>query len=78
MGDNVEKIRAPFSPEQVEQLNRYQVSGLFHPFTCYNGHPAVAREDGWFCPLDIAYHQDWAWEMMADQAFLDAYWMALL
>lgn len=67
----MDKIKTPFTPEQVTQLNRYQVSGLFHPFTCYNGHSLVARESGWFCPLDVPYSQDWAWEFMADKELLD-------
>lgn len=29
-----EQIRTPFTPAQVESLNEYQVSGVFHPFTC--------------------------------------------
>jgi hypothetical protein len=28
--------RAPFTSEQVESLNAYQVSGVMHPFTCGN------------------------------------------
>lgn len=27
-------VYAPFTPEQIESLNRYQPSGVFHPFTC--------------------------------------------
>ena len=30
----MEHIEAPFTTEQVENLNRYQLSGRFHPFTC--------------------------------------------
>ena len=30
--DNI--IKAPFTKEQVENLNKYQKSNLFHPFTC--------------------------------------------
>lgn len=29
-----EIIYAPFSDEQVKNLNEYQKSGKFHPFTC--------------------------------------------
>lgn len=67
----MDKIRAPFTAEQVTQLNRYQASGIFHEFTCYNGHSLVARESGWFCPLDVSVHQDWAWWYMADEEFLN-------
>ncbi len=27
-------VKAPWTDEQVENLNRYQKSGSFHPFTC--------------------------------------------
>jgi len=28
------QINTPFTPEQVEALNKYQNEGKFHPFTC--------------------------------------------
>jgi hypothetical protein len=68
----VAKIYAPFSPEQVEQLNRYQAVGLFHEFRCYNGHPVVARRSGWFCPFCVPFSQDWAYDYMADEEILTA------
>lgn len=61
-----EPIRAPWTVEQVEALNRYQVSGLMHPYTCeqWHGEPAerrnlVATTDGWVC-RHCAYKQNWA------------------
>lgn len=60
------QIFAPFTPEQVEGLNRYQVSGIFHEFTCGNdsNHQAlVATADGWVCP-DCDYTQNWAHHFM--------------
>lgn len=44
-------ITAPFTPEQVESLNRFQRSGEFHPFTCGGNrsdeaHVAYAKEHG--------------------------------
>lgn len=30
------KIQTPFTKEQVKNLNSYQESGSFHPFTCIN------------------------------------------
>jgi hypothetical protein len=72
------KVEAPWTPEQVAQLNAYQVSG-WHPFTCgaveycgagvlSNGLFApyttlVATEAGWVCP-ECDYTQDWAYEKM--------------
>lgn len=69
------QVTAPFTNEQVENLNGYQRSGVFHEFTCGNdfclgvdGHKAVlvATNDGWECPAGCGYTQDWAHEAMAD------------
>lgn len=57
-----EPIIAPWTQEQVDGLNRYQASGVFHEFTCGTDsrHRAlVATVDGWVC-LDCPYRQDWA------------------
>lgn len=70
-----EIVRAPFTPEQVEQLNRYQQGGWMHPFTCGVGTgrhlDLVATEAGWICP-DCDYTQDWAHGFMADREVLDS------
>lgn len=67
------EIRAPFTDDQVETLNRFQVGGWFHPFTCGRRaeHPdnegvLVASNDGWHCPV-CDYTQDWAHWFMADR-----------
>lgn len=65
-------IRAPWTPEQVAALNRFQAEGGMHPFTCGNTHATpdlhlVAHTDGWHCWLpDCDYRQDWAHRFMAD------------
>lgn len=61
-------VRAPFTPEQVERLNKWQQCGVVHPFTC--GNPdcrsdLVATPDGWKCP-NCNYIQDWAHAFMAN------------
>lgn len=67
-----ERVRAPFTPEQVESLNRFQASARYHPFTCGNDHfgggvALFAREDGWFCKQpECDYRQTWAHAFMAD------------
>ena len=73
----IDKINAPFTPEQVVALNEFQVSDESHPFTCANrggGNHAewngdqgvlVATVHGWICPF-CDYRQDWAYEFMAD------------
>lgn len=75
------KIFAPFSPEQVEALNRFQQSMVFHPFTCGGNrsdekHKAYQKEHGGDFGQLVAtekgwicpscgYTQDWAWSIMA-------------
>ena len=59
-------IFAPWTPQQVENLNRWQNAGHVHPFTCPNDHDdrvLVADEDGWHCPT-CDYAQNWAHEWM--------------
>jgi hypothetical protein len=69
-------IKAPFTPEQVEGLNRWQAADHAHPFTCRSGRRTdsshldgegvlVATERGWHCPF-CDYTQDWAHDFMAD------------
>lgn len=69
-----ETIKAPWTKEQVEALNRYQKNKYFHPYTCGNDHgflnserTLVATEDGWICPK-CDYTQDWALSMSIDMA----------
>lgn len=62
-------LQAPFTPEQVENLNRSQHSGRMHPFTCPGEHAGqrdlVAEEDGWHCTEHPDYLQAWAWRFQA-------------
>jgi hypothetical protein len=70
-------IRAPWTPEQVEGLNRWQMSDYVHPYTCGSGyrtnkdiHPdgegkLVATANGWVCP-NCDYTQDWAHEFSVE------------
>lgn len=74
------KIFAPFTDKQVEQLNRYQQSNFFHPFTCGGDRTdeshldgegvLVAENSGWKCPY-CPYRQDWAHSFMANKNWLD-------
>lgn len=56
-------ITAPFTEEQVKNLNEFQNLGFIHEFTCGNDHSGnrvlVATKDGWICPT-CTYTQDWA------------------
>lgn len=70
-------IQAPWSAQQVEQLNRYQREGWFHPYTCgrrgFHDANLVATSGGWYCPVEgCDYTQDWALEGMASKEFLDS------
>ncbi len=72
-------IRAPFSSQQVADLNFYQQSGVFHEFTCgtQGVHPGIqkaliATEEGWKCTdTSCDYRQDWAHAFMADRPFVE-------
>ena len=71
------KIFAPFTPEQVIALNAFQASTLGHPFTCGGNRTdenhldgegkLAATEAGWICPY-CDYRQDWAHAPMAEPA----------
>lgn len=75
-------IYAPFSEEQVENINRFQQSGLAHPFTCGKRDQAThpwehgdfgilrATEEGFVCDY-CDYKQWWAYDFMADPETLD-------
>lgn len=73
--DNAWISEAPWTPEQVANLNAYQRSGRMHPFTCgspgYHDTPQspvlIAHEDGWFCPAPLCdYTQNWAHGFMTE------------
>jgi hypothetical protein len=74
-------LRAPWTPEQVVGLTRYQTSGLGHPYTCGSGRRTDAAhrdgegvlratEAGWECPY-CDYRQDYAYvfTMISDAAW---------
>lgn len=59
----MDKLRTPFSPKQVEALNRSQKREDRHPFTCakHTDTALVATPEGWRCPVKgCDYAQDWA------------------
>jgi len=74
----VSQIKAPFTPDQVVNLARFQTVRQRHPFTCLNrgdGNHRVAYGDlgalvptvrGWVCPF-CDYAQDWAHSFMAEE-----------
>lgn len=68
MSDTEGKTTAPWSPAEVDALNRFQHYGFVHEFTCPDAHDGanralVATKDGWICP-HCDYKQDWAHKVM--------------
>ena len=65
-------IRAPWTPEQVDALNRFQRCAIVHPFTCPNQHDGggdrdlVATRAGWIC-CHCDYRQEWAHRVMLQE-----------
>lgn len=65
---------AKFTEEEIKSFNEYQLSGIFHPFTCGSGRRTdkdhldgegllVLGEGGLRCPY-CDYTQQWAHEFM--------------
>jgi hypothetical protein len=58
------KIKAPWTEDQVQALNRWQKFGYVHEFTCPNDGGALhATLTGWVC-TQCDYVQDWAHDFM--------------
>lgn len=57
---------APWTPAEVQSLNAFQESGVFHGFTSHDGIQIIATEHGWVCPCGCEYIQTWAWKWMTD------------
>jgi hypothetical protein len=67
-------VKAPWTPEQVAALYRWQTHGGIHPFTCGNreNHPPhlyflIPTVRGWICPF-CDYTQDWCHSIMLGDA----------
>lgn len=64
------RVDAPWTDEQVRDLNEFQACGYVHPFTCDGDHPdrtLVATPEGWKC-RHCDYRQPWAWSFMTQGA----------
>lgn len=68
-------IHAPWTEEQVKNLNDWQRTGFVHPFTC-GGRDCqcdlVATKDGWICPIGCGYKQSYAHDFMLDGSHIRA------
>lgn len=70
---------APWTDDELANLNRFQTLGFMHEFTCcspeeipecqrrtkQNGGMLTATTDGWVCPCG-KYKQDWCYPYMLD------------
>lgn len=71
MGRRAQKIFAPFSPDQVENLRRFQHAKWTGHLTCVMGHVFEPDTEGLICPVDSHHNQGWAWDYMAERGWLD-------
>ena len=67
------RVKAPWTAEQVKNLNDFQEAGIFHEFCCggkiggADCHAVlIATENGWVCPVNCGYTQDWANDFMTN------------
>jgi hypothetical protein len=69
-GMTVGRWDAPWSPEQVATLERWQSSSNVHPYTCaspvHDGRATLLTPTpaGWVC--DCGFRQTWAWAVGPD------------
>lgn len=63
---NLGRVEAPWSKEQVDALNYFQESGVWHPFTSESGRTLIATEDGWIEEPGGRVVQTWAHAFMTD------------
>lgn len=67
------KVKAPFTPTQVERLNAFQQGDNFHHFTCpgdtkgcHGQRTLIATTQGWLCACG-QYTQDWCHSFMLEE-----------
>jgi hypothetical protein len=54
-------VRAPWTDEQVEMLDKWQDDGTKHPYTCICGESLTPYNEGWICEY-CGHKQDWCWK----------------
>lgn len=69
------KTDAPFTEEQVNNINAWQEIGFVHPLTCPDncdefGERMFAIETGMFCPQCDGLKQEWVPTGVADGSLL--------
>lgn len=64
-------IKAPWTPDQVKNLQDYQNNGRFHPFTGTNSKgqkvDLIPTIDGWIAEPDGPIVQDWCHGFMCNK-----------
>lgn len=58
-----------FTQDQIDSINAYQVSGIWHPFTCECGEVLNACSEGMKCPK-CGHLQTWAHEFMSNWSWV--------
>lgn len=74
--DAWQRTAPPWTSTQTTSLNAYQMSEVFHPYTCdvHTDRRLNATLNGWRCPVkDCDKAPGWAWQWTADNA-----WRAIL
>lgn len=66
------QIEAPFTDEQVEVLNLFQASGVWHPYTSERGVDLIATREGWRESSDGPVVQTWAHAFSANRPLIEA------
>ncbi len=74
-----QQVKAPWTAEQVKNLEEWQDTPLVHPFTwdkdvngfSLDGHTnLIPTKDGWRVKLKGPVVEDWAWDFMLDGSLL--------
>lgn len=75
-----EQVKAPWTAEQVRNLEEFQNSPLVHPFTHSEAplnedgqHALIPTEKGWVTRKGGPVVQDWAWDFMLDGTVMKAF-----
>lgn len=63
----MEKLTKPFSQETIDRFERYQLSGIFHPYTCDHCRPGLLKmnSEGLYCTT-CDYTQNWTFSLPND------------
>ena len=55
---NTDKVYAPWSEEQIDALEKWQMDDTKHPYTCICGESLMPYKDGWICD-ECGHKQNW-------------------